>query len=199
MRRRRYHMGGATMKVLAVVGSPRKRGNTDVLVDAVIRGATDNGAEVERVFLAGLDIKPCDACDACRDQRQSGRCVVRDDMTSLYEKLFASDAWVLGTPIYWWGPSAQLKAFVDRWYAFSGDDERQRVDGKRAALVAAFEDSDPATARHTVGMLQDTFDYLRMDFVEQVLVTAGARGEVTKNQAALDRAYALGKRLAAQK
>lgn len=183
------------MKVLAVVGSPRKRGNTDVLVEAVIRGATENGAEVEKVFLADLDVKPCDACDACR---KSGRCVVRDDMASLYEKLFASDAWVLGTPIYWWGPSAQLKAFVDRWYAFSGDEERQRVDGKRAALVAAFEDSDPATARHAVGMLRDAFDYLRMDFVDQVLVTAGARGEAAKNQAALDRAYALGKRLAAQ-
>ncbi len=183
------------MKMLAVVGSPRKRGNTDVLMDAVIRGATENGAEVEKVFLPDLDIGPCDACDACR---KSFRCVVRDDMIALYEKLFASDVWVLGTPIYWWGPSAQLKAFVDRWYAFSGDEEG-RVSGKRAALVAAFEESDPATARHTVGMLQDTFDYLKIDFVDQVLVTAGPRGEVAKNQSALDRASALGKRLAARK
>jgi multimeric flavodoxin WrbA len=180
------------MKMLAVVGSPRKRGNTDILVDAVIRGATANGAEVERVFLADLTVKPCDACDACR---KTGRCVVRDDMTALYDKLYTSDAWVLGTPIYWWGPSAQIKAFVDRWYAFSA--ELQRVKGKSAALVAAFEDATPATARHTVGMLQDTFDYLGMDFVEQVLVTAGARGEVANNQTALDRAYALGTRMTA--
>jgi multimeric flavodoxin WrbA len=186
------------MKVLAVVGSPRKRGNTDILVDAVIRGATENGAEVEKVTLTGLNVKPCDACDACRGRRPSGGCVLRDDMTGLYDKLFASDAWVLGTPIYWWGPSAQLKAFVDRWYAFSGEEERQRVKGKSAALVAAFEDSTPATARHTVGMLQDTFDYLQMTFVDPVLVTAGARGEVAKNHAALDRAYALGKQLAAK-
>ena len=179
------------MKVLAVVGSPRKRGNTDLLVDAVIRGATENGAEVEKVFLADLDVEPCDACDGCR---KSARCVVRDDMIPLYEQLYASDAWVLGTPIYWWGPSAQIKAFVDRWYAFSHD--IGRVSGKRAALVTAFEESDPATARHTVGMLQESLDYLHIDFVDQVLVTAGNRGEVAHNQAALDRAYALGKRLA---
>jgi multimeric flavodoxin WrbA len=179
------------MKVLAVVGSPRKRGNTDLLVDAVIQGAAENGAEVEKVFLADLDVKPCDGCDACR---KSARCVVRDDMIPLYDKLYASDAWVLGTPVYWWGPSAQLKAFVDRWYAFSND--TGRVSGKHAALVAAFEDSDPTTARHIVGMLKDSLDYLRIDFVDQVLVTAKDRGEVAKNQAALDRAYALGKRLA---
>ncbi len=179
------------MKVLAVVGSPRKRGNTELLVDAVIRGATENGAEVEKVFLADLDVRPCDGCDACR---KSTRCVLRDDMIPLYDQLYASDAWVLGTPIYWWGPSAQLKAFVDRWYAFSSD--AGRVSGKRAALVAAFEDADPATARHTVGMLQDSLDYLHIDFVDQVLVTANKRGEVAQNPAALERAYALGKRLA---
>ena len=183
------------MKVLAVVGSPRKRGNTDLLIDALLEGAKEAGAEVEKVYLADLHILPCDGCDVCR---VSGQCVHQDDMIPLYEKLFRSDVWVLGTPIYWWGPSAQLKAFIDRWYLF-GNGERWRVRGKRAALVIPFADSDPGTARHVVGMLADSFDYLGMDFVGQILVTAGDLGEVAKNPAALEQAHNLGRRLATAK
>lgn len=179
------------MKVLAVVGSPRKRGNTDLLVDEVIRGAREAGAAVEKVFLADLTIEPCDGCDACR---KTSRCVHRDDMVALYEALFECDVWILGTPVYWWGPSAQLKAFIDRWYLF-GDTGRHRVEGKRAALVAAFADDDPATARHLVGMLHDAFEYLRIEFTEHLLVTAANRGEVADDRPALERAHALGKRL----
>jgi len=184
-------MRRTNVKVLAVVGSPRKRGNTDLLMGEVIRGAREVGAWVERVFLADLAIAPCDGCDACRN---TVRCVHLDDMTALYDKLFGSDVWVLGTPVYWWGPSAQLKTFIDRWYLF-GDDQRYRVQGKRAALVAAFADDAPSTARHVVGMLQDTFEYLGIEFKEQLLVTAGDRGEVATNAPAMERAHALGKRL----
>lgn len=181
------------MKILAVVGSPRKGGNTDLLMDSLIQGAREAGAEVERVFISDLDVNPCDNCDVCKS---TGECIQEDDMTPLYDKLLESDVWVLGTPIYWWGPSAQLKAFIDRWYGI-GDAQRQQLKGKKAALVAPFEDSDPATARHVVGMMHDIFDYLKMEYLGQVLATAKQRGEIAGNPAAIEEARALGRRIAA--
>jgi multimeric flavodoxin WrbA len=179
-------------KVLAVVGSPRHGGNTDLLVDSLIEGARDGGADVEKVFLADLTIAPCDNCDGCRP---SAECVVQDDMTPLYDKLMEADVWVLGTPIYWWSVSAQMKAFIDRWYAF-GSDGRWRAKGKKAALVSAFEDATPDTARHVVGMLKDVFNYLEMDYLGHVLVTAKKLGEVAGKPEALAEARTMGRQIA---
>jgi multimeric flavodoxin WrbA len=181
------------MRVLAVVGSPRKRGNTDLLVDALLRGAEEGGAIVEKVYLADKDIKPCDGCDVCFT---NGECVHDDDMVALYEKLLECEVWALGTPVYWWGPTAQMKAFIDRWY-FLTDQHRGALEGKRAVLVAPFGDDDPETARHLVGMFAAAFKYLKMDFAGQILVTASEKGEVASNAAALEEARSLGQRLAA--
>jgi multimeric flavodoxin WrbA len=84
--------------VLGIVGSPRRGGNTETLVDEVLRGAEEAGALVEKVILSKLDIGPCRACDACQD---TGECVQRDDMPALLEQMEHSQVWVLGTPIYW--------------------------------------------------------------------------------------------------
>lgn len=179
------------MKILAVVGSPRKGGNTDILVERVIQGAEEAGALVERVFLADLDIAPCDGCGSCK---HSGICVLDDDMTPLYEKLLESDGWVLGTPVYCWGPSAQMKAFIDRWYAFCHDAYRWRVKGKWAVLVSPFADESPSTTAYLEGMLTELFNFLEMEFVGKVTVpSVSEKGEVLGHPAALDQAYKMGK------
>ena len=99
-------------RALGIVGSPRRGGNTETLVDAVLAGAAEAGAQVEKVILDELDVRPCRACNACR---KTGACVQQDDMAGLLEQMQRSDVWVLGTPVYWWGPTAQFKAFLDRW------------------------------------------------------------------------------------
>ena len=163
-----------------------------MLVDALLEGAREKGARTEKVYLADLEIAPCDACRACRT---TGDCAHDDDMTALYDRLFEADVWVLGTPVYWWGPCARTKLFIDRWYRFSGDG-RWRVRGKKAVLVSAFADEEPETPRHLVGMLADSFAYLGMDFVGQVLVRAGDAGEVCGNRAAIEQARDMGRRVA---
>jgi multimeric flavodoxin WrbA len=100
------------LQVLGIVGSPRKGGNTETLIDAVLSGAQEAGAWTEKVLLRDLEIGPCRACDACQ---RTGMCVQEDDMPALLEKMKHSSVWVLGTPVYWWGPTAQFKAFLDRW------------------------------------------------------------------------------------
>lgn len=182
-------------EILAVVGSPRRGGNTDILVDAAIAGARTAGAVAEKVFLADLNIAPCCGCGNCRS-RTPGKCCREDDMQELYGKILASDGMIIGTPVYWWGPSAQLKTFIDRWYAFLGN-KTAGLAGKKIVLICAMGDDDPGTARHISGMFEDIMSYLKMESAGQLIVTASAKGEAAENAAALAEAKGLGLHLAA--
>jgi multimeric flavodoxin WrbA len=181
------------MKVLAIMGSPRLGGNTDTLVEAVLRGAAGAGAETEKVLANKLVIAGCQACDSCK---KTGRCRIQDDMQPLYDKLLAADALILGTPIYFWGPSAQLKPIIDRWYALDQDAPRAKLAGKRVLLVCPCGDADPETARPTVDMLRIATTYMGMVFQEP-LIGAGLseRKDAAQDAALLARAQEMGDRL----
>ena len=86
--------------VVALLGSPRKKGNSTVLAEQIIHGAESVGGKVEPVYLNGLNIKPCQGCYACKKKNSTG-CAVDDDMQSLYPKLVESDAWIIASPVYW--------------------------------------------------------------------------------------------------
>ncbi len=103
--------GSSQTQVLGIVGSPRRGGNTEILVDKVLAGAEEAGALIEKVILNELNIKPCQACNTCY---KTGQCKQDDDMLDLLDKMEQTQLWVLGTPIYWWGPTAQFKIFLDR-------------------------------------------------------------------------------------
>ena len=177
--------------VLGIVGSPRRGGNTEVLVDEVLRGARDAGATVDKVILSDLDIAPCDACGSCED---TGECITVDDMERLLEKMKRSDVWVLGTPVYWWGPTAQFKLFLDRWYSrVHRPQDKAMFRGQRVILVIPMGDDDPTTARHTVGMLTDGLDYVKADLFETVLAPGvNDSGEVRDHSGVLAQAHQAG-------
>jgi multimeric flavodoxin WrbA len=181
------------LSVLGIVGSPRRSGNTDILVDEVLRGAESAGAKVEKVYLRDLDINPCLACDSCR---KTGKCVQKDDAPALLEQMEHSDVWVLGTPIYFWGPSAQLKALIDRIYVY-GSVQYTAFIGRHAILAIPFGDTYERTARHTEGMLKDSLDYLKVVHSDTILAPgANDRGEVRKFPAVLAAAHRAGKKVA---
>lgn len=106
------------MKLLALTASPRKEGNTELLLRAFLHGIESAGWETETIRLNELNYRPCQACDRCAP---TGKCVVQDDMQLLYPKIIACKALVLVTPIYFGSLSAQLKMFIDRfqcwWHA----------------------------------------------------------------------------------
>lgn len=178
--------------VLGIVGSPRRGGNTDLLVEAVLEGAREAGATTEKVFLAELDITPCNACDACES---TGECVYDDDMPGLFRKMERSQVWVLGTPVYWWGPSAQFKAFLDRWYAkVSRPEDKALFEGRRVVLAIPMGDEDPRTARHTVGMMTDALDYVNAVLFGTVLAPGvNDPGEVLRHPEFLEAARRAGR------
>ncbi len=106
------------MKVIGINASPRKGANTLTIVETVLKGAADKGAETKLVSLSGLDMRPCLACDACKENL--GHCAQKDDLTPLMEEMATYDAIVLGTPVYWFQVSAQFKILIDRLYCFYG-------------------------------------------------------------------------------
>jgi putative NADPH-quinone reductase len=185
-------------KVLGVVGSPRRGGNTDIMVDHALDGAREAGAAVEKVMLNDLNIAPCRACYACDS---AGTCIQQDDMAALCEKMDACGVWVLGTPVYWWGPSAQMKVFMDRWFArASNRDERDILSGRRVVLAVPLGDSDPRTARHVVGMFEDALAYVKSEIFEVVLAPgAYDMGDVRDMPEVLKKARAAGRRAAGGK
>jgi len=174
------------IQVLGIVGSPRLNGNTEILVDEVLSGAENVGASIEKVILNKLNINPCQACNTCY---KTGKCMHNDDMNELLEKMDNSNLWVLGTPIYWWGPTAQFKAFLDRWYC----PKHQDFKGKHVILVIPFEGGHHKYARHTIGILTDVLDYLSMELFETVLAPGvNKRGEVREKDDILKKAYKAG-------
>jgi len=102
------------LKVLGIAGSPRRGGNTDLLLAEVMKGVASRGAEVKTVILNDLKIAPCQHCDACLE---AGRCKVEDDMQMVYRELEAANRIVLASPIQFTGVTAQMKAMIDRCQA----------------------------------------------------------------------------------
>jgi multimeric flavodoxin WrbA len=185
-------MKDAGTRVLGIVGSPRQGGNTDILVDEILRGAEEAGAATEKIMLAELTVAPCQACYACRT---TGECAIRDDMTDLVDKMKASRVWVIGTPVYWWGPSAQMKAFVDRWFAMASGEERVATfEGRRVILAVPMGDTDAATGRHVVGMFTDALAFVKANLFASLLAPGAYEpGDVNKNQEILKRARQAGR------
>ena len=134
-------------KLLAFVGSPRKGGNTDVLVDEAIDAFCKAGGTAEKVSLSFLNINPCQGCFACMPgDGLDSVCIQRDDMTELYQKMFAADAIIWATPIYMWSPTAQMKLFLDRLFPLGGYQKtrwRCALDGKPVGLIIVYAEHDP--------------------------------------------------------
>ena len=99
------------MKILGLSCSPRKQGNTMTLLELALKGAKQEGAEVELYSVSGKKIEPCDGCFTCMEK---GECHVKDDMQELYDKLVEADGIIFGTPIYCQSMAAQTKIIIDR-------------------------------------------------------------------------------------
>lgn len=128
------------MKVLGIYGSPRKGGNTDQLLDKALEGAESAGAEVSRVYARKLNMCGCIECGGCDE---TGKCVVKDDMQSVYPLLEESDVIILSSPIFFYGVTAQVKALIDRSQASwskrmleKTPQERKTFDSGKGYLIA---------------------------------------------------------------
>jgi multimeric flavodoxin WrbA len=182
--------------VLAVVGSPRKGGNTEILVSHIAEGAASAGAQVETIRLGDLHIRECDGCHACWRGRA---CSKNDDMRAVYEKIAACETVVLATPVYWYGPTALMKAFIDRFVYFNCDANRSMVRGKRAVIAIVLEETHEETWRPVVEFFEKSLAYLEMNLTGTIVAPGvGEKGAIRKESQRLEEARLLGSRLAAR-
>jgi len=181
-------------RILGVIGSPRKRGNTHILVSRILDGAEEEGAVTESLFLNDLNVRECDGCHACWKGKQ---CSKKDDMNNIYPKVIQSDIIIFGTPVYWYGPTALMKCFIDRFVYFNCPENRAKIRGKSAIIAIPFEEEDPKTADLLVKFFRKSLQYLEMKLNGKILVPGvGRRGDIFEKADRLEESYELGKKIA---
>lgn len=109
------------MKAIGIVGSPRKGGNTEILTKHTLKAIAEEGLDTELITLSGLDIRPCDACSACKNEEQ---CPINDDLFPIYTKMKKAEAIILASPVYFGSATALLKALMERAGYISANNSR---------------------------------------------------------------------------
>ena len=175
------------MKVIGICGSPR-RGNTEWMLNQVMREAARCGAEVEILLLRKMDIRMCRGCLVCEEGgiQRPGICKIKDDMNGVYPKLLTADVIVLATPAYFEMLSGLLKNFLDRTVAIW-----PRLEGKRIAGLAVAEED----VGQTIQNLKVYASLCRMQWMGSVTVLAKNPGDAAKNEGLERRLKRLSKKL----
>ena len=186
---------GQVKKVVVLLGSPRRKGNSALLAARIARGARGAGAKVETVFLQDLNIAPCKSCYACQKENSKG-CSINDAMQEVYPKLLAAEGWVIASPVYWFTMSAQTKLFMDRCFALLAN-AKESFAGKRIAIAMSYGDADPFVSGcvNALRTFQDAFSYTGAKIVGMVYGSAFGAGEIRTNEVLLKEAEKLGRDL----
>lgn len=178
-------------KILAVVGSPRRNGNTHILVSKITEGAQTNGAVVDELFLGDLSIKECNGCHICWKGKD---CSKKDDMQAVYPKIMQSDIIIFGTPVYWYGPTSLMKAFIDRFVYFNCSENREKIKDISTVIAIPFEEECLDTAAPVVDFFERCFKYLQLRLIGKIIVPGvSAKGEINRKAEHLQKAYEMGK------
>jgi multimeric flavodoxin WrbA len=120
--------------VLGIVGSPRKGGNTEIVVKHTLEAARSAGAETEIVLLAENTVEPCDGCGVCS---KTGKCRIDDDFMKVFDKMTAADGLIFASPSYYESMTPHMKALIDRSGTFNGSAHgRTKFDGKIAGAMS---------------------------------------------------------------
>ncbi len=190
------------MKILGVVGSRRKKGNTSVLMHEALKPFEKVGIETKLIFLGDYSIAGCNGCEGCRD---TYKCVVNDDMQKLYPAILEADAIILGSPTYFYNITAEMKAFIDRFYCFEifdADDRsvwmslNEALGIKYAAVIAVNEqetDEDMGFAAEAMTNPLEALGYRVVTTVKGVHLYAV--GEALSNEKVMQAANRAGEKL----
>ncbi|MFA6308841.1 MAG: flavodoxin family protein [Clostridia bacterium] len=142
-------------KIAILIGSPRKGGNTDMLVQAFIDGIDKQKNSFETISVADVRVNGCIGCNACY---ANSKCIQKDDMQDIYNKLTDAETIVIATPIYFYGISSQLKSIVDRLH----NPIRGRFSVKRLVLLMVCADTIPTVFDSVVAMYQSILSYFSL-------------------------------------
>jgi multimeric flavodoxin WrbA len=174
------------VKVLGIVCSPRKGGNTEILTQEALSSARECGAKTELLTSWDKDIKPCDGCFSCEN---TGKCHIKDDMEELYPKFLEADGMIWATPVYFFNVSAQAKILIDRLYAlYAGC----RLNSKVGGTISIASSLGHQSVWNTFNVFYSVHHMLQADFV---FGFARGKGDIRKDNHAMKAARELGRQI----
>ena len=185
------------MKVLGIMGSPRIKGNTDLLLEEALKGAKSQGAEVEKIVVDKLKISPCKEYLGCF---KDGNCVIRDDMDDIYPKLLGAHVVIIASPMFFYGVSSQGKALIDRCQALWARKHilKQSLpnSGRKGAFIAVGATKGKRLFEGAILTVKYFFEAIGVEYADELLIRGvDARGEIKEHPIALSDAFELGKRV----
>ena len=191
------------MKILGIYGSPRKGGNTDILLDEAISAARAAGADVSSIRCCDLTIAGCVECGGCD---KTGKCVVDDDMQKVYPKLYEADAIILASPIFFYGITSHAKALIDRCQAAwckrmldKTPEERRALDSGKGYLICVGATKGKNLFEGAQLVAKYFYDALDMSYEGGVFLNkVEAKGAIKNHPDALKQASELGKRVVSE-
>ena len=175
------------MKLLAIVGSPRLKGNTSYLVDQALEEAAKLGAETEKVILSQYVVNPCLGHQDCAS---FDSCRQKDDACWILDRLCQADGVILATPVYYYNVSAQMKAFIDRNYFLYMHDRKSRA--RTVGIIVVAESLGIEDTLHTLKQFIDESFSVKEDRIFLACGYAGGPGEVKNNLPLVEEARKLG-------
>jgi len=180
------------------MGSPRIKGNTDLLLDEALRGAQSQGAEVEKLVADKLNIAPCREYSRCL---KDGNCAIRDDMDDIYPKLLDADRVIVASPIFFYGLTSQVKALIDRsqaiWARKYVLKQNLPDSGRKGAFIAVGATRGEKLFDGSILTVKYFFKTIGVKYVDELLIPGvDKKGEIKEHPTALSDALELGRRLA---
>ena len=186
------------MKVLGIMGSPRMKGNTDLLLDEALKGAASQQAEVEKILVDKLQIAPCKEYYGCL---KNGKCVIKDDMDDIYDKLLGADAVIIASPMFFYTVSAQLMLLISRCQALWARKyvlKNMDIPEKKGAFIAVGATRGEKLFDGPKLTIKYFFQAINAAYIDELLIRGvDKKGEIKDHPTALSDAYTLGKNLAA--
>ncbi len=187
------------MKVLGIAGSPRRSGNTDLLLDEVMKGAASQGAEVKTIILNNLNIDPCQHCDTCL---LKGKCKIQDDMQMVYRELEQADRIVLASPLHFMSVTAQMKAMIDRCQALWARKYVLKIPPlgnkreRKGLFISVGGRKVPNLFEPALVTIKSLFRTLDVAYAGDLLFPGiDEKGDITKHPDALHQAFLAGQKL----
>ena len=178
------------------MGSPRIKGNTDLLLDEALKGAQSQEAETEKIILDKLKIAPCREYYGCL---KDGNCVIRDDMDDIYPKLLDVDAIIVASPIFFYTVSAQVLAFISRCQALWARKyilKNLDIPLRKGAFIAVGATRGEKLFDGPKLTMKYFFKAINAEYHDELLIRGvDKRGEIKEHPTALNEAFELGKRL----
>jgi len=185
------------MNILGIMGSPRIKGNTDILLDRALEGAQSRGAEVDKIIVDKLKISPCKEYYGCLND---GKCVIRDDMDGIYPRLLQADRLIVASPMFFYGITSQLKALIDRCQATWARKYilKQKLSDKerKGAFIGVGATRGDKLFEGSIYVIKYFFKAIDIEYADELLVRGvDKKGEIELHPDVLQDAFGLGVRL----